>query len=173
MIAYLIRRLLYAVPIVVGVVVLTFVLFFQVYKPEVMARRILGEKAAKPEAIAKWLREHNYDLPDFHNPNETGWRQVTSTLFYQKCARLLVFDMGRSDKTDRDIATEIRRRMGPSLAFAVPTFIIGLSVNVTLALIIAFCRGTYLDRGGTVVCVLLMSISSLFYIIVGQFLFAQ
>lgn len=172
MFAYIVRRLLYAVPIVVGVVVLTFLLFFVVNKPDDMAQRILGEKASKAD-IEQWKREHNYHLPGFYNAADTGLGRFTNTLFFQKCARLLVFDLGRSDVTDRPIVAEIRRRMGPSLAIAVPSFILGLSVNITAALIIAFCRGTYLDRWGTVVCVLMMSVSSLFYIIVGQYIFAQ
>jgi len=172
MTAYLIRRLLYAVPIVGGVVVLTFLLFFVVNEPDDMARRILGEKHATPEAIESWKRAHGYHLPPFFNGEETGVRKVTATLFYRKCARLVVFDLGRSDVTGRDIAAEIRRRMGPSLAIAVPTFLLGLAVYVSTALVIAFCRGTYLDRWGTVICVLMMSISSLFYIIVGQYVLA-
>ena len=172
MTAYIIRRLLYAVPIVLGVVLITFVLFFVVNTPENMARRTLGPKAT-PEAVASWVRAHGYDLPLFYNARADGLRRVTATLLYQKCARVLVFDLGRSDATDRDIASEIRRRMGPSLAIAAPTFLLGLTVYISTALIIAFCRGTYLDRWGTVACVLMMSISSLFYIIGGQFVFAR
>ena len=172
MIAYIIRRLFYAIPIVLGIVLITFLLFFVANTPEDMARNTLGNKAT-PEAVASWVRAHGYDLPLFYNGKEEGARKLTSTLLYQKCARILLFDLGRSDATDRDIASEIRRRMGPSLAIAIPSFLLGLSVNITLSLIIAFCRGTYLDKWGTVVCVLLMSISSLFYIIGGQFLFAK
>ena len=171
MLAYLIRRLLYAVPIVLGIVLITFVLFFVVNKPEDMARRTLGPKAT-PDAVAAWVRAHGYDLPLFFNAKERGLDTFTSTLLFQKCGRLLVFDLGRSDASDRDIGQEIRRRMGPSLAIAIPSFILGMAVNITVALIIAFCRGTYLDRWGTVACVLLMSISALFYIIGGQFFFA-
>jgi ABC-type dipeptide/oligopeptide/nickel transport system permease component len=169
--AYLIRRLLYAVPIVFGVVVITFVLFFVVNTPESMARRTLGPKAT-PGAVAAWVRAHGYDLPRFYNAEEQGVARFTSTLFFQKCARLIVFDMGRSDVTDRDIGQEIRRRMGPSLAIAIPTFLVGMAVNLTVALFFSFCRGTYLDRGGMVGCVLLMSIPILCYIIVGQFVFS-
>ncbi len=172
MIAYLVRRLLYAVPIVLGVLVITFVLFFIVNSPQDVARRTLGEKANR-EQVESWVRAHGYDLPYFYNADKEGTERFTATLFYQKCARVLVFDLGRSDATGRDVATQIRRRMGPSLAIAIPSFLLGLSLNITLALIIAFCRGTYIDRVGTVVCVLLMSISSLFYIIGGQFLFAK
>ncbi|MBE3135614.1 MAG: ABC transporter permease, partial [Acidobacteria bacterium] len=171
MLAYLVRRALYAVPIILGVVLITFVLFFVVNKPEDMARRTLGPKAT-PEAVAAWVRAHGYDLPLFYNARETGLDRLTSTLLFQKCGRLVVFDLGRSDASDRDVGQEIVRRMGPSLAIAVPSFLLGMAVNITIALIIAVCRGTYLDRWGTVGCVLLMSVSALFYIIGGQFIFA-
>jgi ABC-type dipeptide/oligopeptide/nickel transport system permease component len=171
MLAYLIRRLLYAVPIILGIVLITFMLFFVVNKPEDMARRTLGPKAT-PEAVAAWVRAHGYDLPLFYNAKERGLDRFTSTLLFQKCGRLLILDLGRSDASDRDIGQEIRRRMGPSLAIAIPSFLLGMAVDITVALIIALCRGTYLDRWGTVACVLLMSISALFYIIGGQFFFA-
>ena len=172
MIAYLIRRLLYTAPILLGIVVITFVLFFWMNTPEHMARRMLGPKA-KPDAIKGWVSAHGYDLPMYYNADERGAATLTRTLFWQKCARLLAGDLGRSDADGRDIETEVRRRMGPSLAFAVPTFLIGMVVYVSTALIIAFCRATYLDRWGTVVCVLMMSVSSLFYIIAGQFVLAK
>jgi len=172
MIAYLIRRLLYAVPIVLGIVLITFVLFFLVNSPMDMARRTLGPKA-KEKALVEWVQARGYDLPLFWNDKAAGPERLTRTLLYQKCARVLVFDLGRSDATDRSVAAEIRRRMGPSLAFAVPTFLLGLFTCVSLSLILAFCRGTYLDRWGTILCVLMMSISGLFYIIGGQFLLAK
>jgi len=172
MVAYLVRRVLYAVPIILGIVFMTFVLFFIANTPADMARRTLGQKASR-EAVAQWVRAHGYDLPLVYNPERPGLERLTATLLYQKCGRVLVFDLGRSDVTDREIGAEIRRRMGPSLAIAVPSFLLGMLTYVTLSLIVAFCRGTYLDRWGTVLCVLLMSISSLFYIIGGQFLFAK
>jgi peptide/nickel transport system permease protein len=169
---YLIRRLLYAIPTVLGVVLITFALFFVVNTPEHMARRTLGERATDAK-IEEWIQSHGYDQPLWYNSKAEGLDRVTSTLFYRKCARTLFFDFGRSDATGRDIATEIGRRMGPSLTIAIPSFVLGIMVNITLALILAFCRGTYLDRSGTIMCVLLMSISALFYIIGGQFLFAK
>jgi peptide/nickel transport system permease protein len=172
MIAYLIRRLLYAVPTVLGIVFLTFAMFFIANKPKDMAHRALGMKA-DAAAIKKWIQKRGYDLPLLYNDNAQGTAKITQTLIYQKCARVLVFDLGRSDANERDIAGEIRRRMMPSLAIGVPSFVLGLLVEITLSLIVAFLRGTYLDRGATVLCVLMMSVSGLFYIIGGQFVFAQ
>src|SRR5690606_41911977 len=63
--------------------------------------------------------------------------------------------------------------MGPSLALALPTFVLGLFVCVAFALLLVFFKGTRLDFSGVVICVVLLSISGLFYIIAGQWLFAK
>jgi hypothetical protein len=74
-----------------------------------------------------------------------------------------------SAEDGRDIAREITTRMGPSLAIALPTFILGLLVTVSFALLLTFFRASYLDFWGVVLCVAMMSISGLFYIIGGQY----
>ena len=63
--------------------------------------------------------------------------------------------------------------MWPSLAIALPVFLIGLLVYVSFAMLLAFFRGSYLDLSGVVLCVVLMSISGLFYIIGGQYLMSK
>jgi peptide/nickel transport system permease protein len=168
-IAYLLRRLLYAVPILVGVNVLTFFLFFVVNSPDDMARLHLGVKRVTPEAIEKWKAERGYDRPLFWNADQAGLGTLTDTVFFQKSVRLFVFDFGRSDE-GRDISRDIAERMWPSLAIAVPALLVGLLINVTLAMTLAFFRGSYLDTSGVVLAVILMSVSSLFYIIGGQYL---
>jgi peptide/nickel transport system permease protein len=50
---YLVRRILYAVPILVGVNLITFALFFVVNPPDNMARIHLGVKRVTDEAVAK------------------------------------------------------------------------------------------------------------------------
>lgn len=286
MTAYIIRRVLYAIPILVGVNLITFVLFFFVNTPDDMARIHLGIKRVTVEQIAKWKRERDYHLPTFYN---TGWsefavRQVgeapvelslpaqragtyvirvdvpspgkgtldlavatdstavlalapefgdggtiqldlsstgrtefriqmdgtrpdamyhllrlvatpsegapmavvrvsykedpsviarfTETVFWKKSIRYLSFRFGKSDD-GRNIGDEIAKRIGPSLAITFPTFLIGILVNITAAMIIAFYRGTYLDFWGVIACVAMMSISVLFYVIGGQWLFGK
>ena len=63
----------------------------------------------------------------------------------------------------RDIASEIRSRMWPSLALALPVLLVGLAVNISFALLMAFFRATYLDFWGVVLCVAMMSISGQYY----------
>ncbi|MDH5328021.1 MAG: ABC transporter permease [Gammaproteobacteria bacterium] len=172
MIAYIVRRILYAIPILIGVNVLTFLLFFVVNSPDNMARMHLGVKRVTPEAIERWKQDHGYDKPLFYNSAPTDGGVFTDTIFFEKSVKLFAFEFGNADD-GRNIGYDIRQRMWPSLAIAVPVLIFGLFLNISFALIIAFFRATYFDYTAVVLCVVLMSISSLFYIIGGQFLISK
>ncbi len=172
MINYLIRRMLYALPILIGVNLITFFLFFMVNTPDDMARARLGTKHVTPAAIAQWKQAHGYNEPLFYNPHSPGLGKVTQTLFFQKSLKLFAFNFGRSDQ-GRDISHEILNRILPSLCLAVPIMLIGLLVNITFSLLLVFFRASYLDLWGVIFCVILMSISGLFYVIGGQYLIAK
>ncbi len=172
MTAYIVRRLLYAIPILIGVNLITFALFFIVNTPDDMARIHLGAKHVTAEAIERWKRERGYDKPLFYNGEAVGVARLTDTLFVQKSLRLFAFDFGQADD-GRDIGREILQRMWPSLAIALPTLLVGLAIYISLALLLVFFRATYLDLAGVVLCVMLMSISGLFYVIGGQYLMGK
>lgn len=172
MIQYIIRRLLYAIPILIGVNLLTFLLFFVVNSPDDMARMQLGQKHVTQEAVEKWKHERGYDLPLFWNGQAQGADKLAETIFYRKSVNLMVFRFGQSD-TGRNIASDIQERMWPSLAISVPSVVIGVTFNIALALLVVFFRQTYLEFWGLVLCVMLMSVSSLFYIIGGQYVAAK
>ena len=169
---YIIRRMLYAIPILIGVNLITFTLFFVVNTPDDMARMHLGIKRVTPEAILKWKQERGYDKALIYNSAEKGADKFTNTIFFEKSTAMFVFDFGRADD-GRDIAHEIKTRMLPSLAIALPVFILGLISYITFALIMVFFRATYIDLWGVVLCVAIMSISLLFYVIGGQFLISK
>ncbi len=288
MIAYIVRRTLYALPILVGVNLIVFVLFFFVNSPDDMARAHLGQKRVTPEQIDGWKRERSLNLPYFYN---AGWQRLgallgtqpetsaefqtagsgsyalvveapplagdqvrrlrldcsqplrlilpdgftpdgsldlpptpdpqrfvfhiappagtpdapplilrlslrvsdpspghrliveyqvpisaaarlTRTIFFQRSVHMLFFQYGRSDD-GRDIGQEIFRRIGPSLSITLPAFVLGLLLNIFFAMGVALYRGTYVDHWGVLLCVLLMSVSALFYIIAGQVVFAK
>ena len=172
MIAYIFRRLMYGVLILIGVNVFTFVLFFAVNTPDDMARLAIGGQRVSADAIEKWKVDRGYDKPLFLNTEASGLKQYTDTIFYQRSVPLLKFDFGASDE-GRDIGREIGVRMWPSLALAIPTFILGLLVSIAFSLSLVFFRTTRLDFWGVVLCVLMLSISGLFYIIAGQWLFSK
>lgn len=172
MLAYIIRRIFFALPILFGVNLITFMLFFMVNSPDDMARFQLGTKYSTPAGIEQWKHVQGYDKPLFFNAGQEGIKTLTDTLFFQKSLRLFAFEFGASQR-GRDIGFDIKQRMWPSLAVAIPTLILGLFLNIVFALLLAFFRGTYLDLWGVMLCIILMSISALFYIIGGQYLFAK
>lgn len=172
MFSYMLRRILYGVLILIGVNLLTFVLFFAVNTPDDMARLSIGGQRVSQTAIENWKAERGYNKPLFYNAQAEGSKALTDTIFYERSVPLLRLDFGLSDQ-GQDIAYQIKQRIGPSLALALPTFFLGLWVCISFALLMVFFRGTRLDFSAVVLCVVLMSISGLFYIIAGQWLFAR
>ncbi len=172
MINYILRRAAYALPILIGVNVITFVLFFVVNTPDDMARMNLGMKRVSEAAIVKWKDERGYNKPILFNQSASGTKKLTETIFFQNSVKLFVFDFGRSD-SGRDIGYDISQRMWPSLAITVPSLIVGLLSYISFGLILAFFRGSYVDVSGVILCVIMMSVSGLFYIIGGQYLIGK
>jgi peptide/nickel transport system permease protein len=170
--AFLVRRVAYGLAILAGINLVTFLLFFQVNSPDDMARLQLGGKRVTAAAILQWKAERGYDRPLYVNERASGLAKLTDTVFFDSSLRMFAFDFGRAD-SGRDIGTEVARRAGPSLALALPVFIMGLGLSITVALGLAFFRGTYLDFWGVTVLVAMMSISALFFIVAGQFVLAR
>jgi len=165
--AYLLRRAAWGAATVLGVLLFLFALFFLYATPQDIARRALGEKAP-PEAIQQWLVNHGYDKPAVWNPEHP-----LDTRLAEHVRRMLLFEFGRSDADDVPIAQRLRDGVGPSLSVTVPLFALGLPLALSLALLVAFFRETYIDRAGVVLCVLAMSVSVLVYILGGQFLLGK
>ena len=172
MFAYISRRILYAIPILIGVNLLTFALYFLVNSPDDMARMHLGTKHVTQQGVDKWKSERGYDKPLFYNEEKSGLDKVRETIFFEKSIKLFIFDFGNADN-NRNIGFDISQRMWPSLAYAVPVFIVGMLVYISFALLLVFFRATYVDLWGVVVCVVMMSISTIIYIIAGQYLIGK
>jgi peptide/nickel transport system permease protein len=174
MLNYILRRLLYGVLILVGVNLATFFLFFTVNTPDDMARLNIGGKRVTPELIEKWKIERGYDKPLYVNEAKAGAEKFTETIFWERSVSLFTFNFGRADSESAgDIGAEVGKRMWVSLQLAVPIFILQIVASVSFALLLVMFRHTRLDLAGVVLCVIMLSISALFYIIVGQFLFAR
>ncbi len=166
MLAYVLRRLLYGGAVVLGVLGVLFVLFFQVATPDDIARRALGDKA-RTDAIEQWKVNHGYDRPLW------PWQDFDDNLFFHHYSTMLSFDFGRSDVDDAPIMRRVREGAVPSLILTVPIFTLSLVLTVLLGLFVAFFRETYIDTAGVFFCVLAMSVSILLYIIGGQYLIGK
>ena len=138
-----------------------------------MARKILGEKNITQQDVDNWKKQNGYHLPLWFNTEASGISHFTETIFYQKSVKLFVFDFGTSDANNIDITSQVAQRMWPSLAITLPTLLVGLLVNITVSMIVAYYRATYVDFWGTIVAVIIMSVSQLFYIIGGQWVFGK
>ena len=171
---YLLRRLVYAVLVLLGVNLATFILFFTINTPDDMARLNLGGKRVNQAAIEKWKGERGYDKPLYVNPERDGVARLTDTIFWDRSVSLFALKFGRPDsESGGDIGGEVASRMWVSLQLALPLFILQVIASMAFALMLVMFRNSRLDFWGVVSCVLMLSISSLFYIIVGQFLFSR
>jgi len=159
MTTYIIRRLLYIIPIVLGVLLLTFVLFTLVGGD--ISIEIAG-KNATPETIEEIREEYGLNKPLF-----LSW----DSQFINHFKSALTFDFGRA--RDRELVIDkIKRGVGPSLALTVPMFFGVVIISVSLALVVAFVRGSAWDVFAVITCVAGMSIPFLSFILFGQYFFA-
>jgi peptide/nickel transport system permease protein len=174
MLSTIVRRLGYGVLILIGVNLATFFLFFTVNTPDDMARLNIGGKRVTQEQIVKWKAERGYDKPLYVNEARQGSERYTDTIFWDRSVSLFTLNFGRSDSESAgDIGYQVRERMAVSLQLAVPLFILQVIASTVFALLLVMLRQTRLDAWGVVLCVLMLSISSLFYIIVGQYFFSR
>lgn len=160
MIRYIIRRILYAVPILIGVILFTFVLFYRVSSPELIARRNMSVRNPTPKQIKRWIHERGYDKP-------------AGELFKEHMMGMLLFRFGNSDKTKEPIIDRIKEGVGPSSEIAGMVVLTSLVAGLTLAMVVAYFRGTYVDTAGTLVCVALMSVVYVVYVMALQFLLGK
>ena len=174
MLNFILRRIGYGVLILIGVNLFTFILFFAVNTPDDMARLNLGGKRVTQEAIQKWKAERGYDKPLYFNPQKLGSEAVTDTIFWDRSVSLFALQFGRADSESAgDIGHEVGERMWVSLQMALPLFVLQVIASTAFALLLVMFRNSRLDFWGVVSCVLMLSSSSLFYIIVGQYLFSR
>ncbi|WP_377703588.1 ABC transporter permease [Pseudoduganella sp. UC29_71] len=153
MLAYILRRLWQMLPTMLGVVLLVFVLFNWVGGDPAY---ILAGKMSSAESIANIRRQLGVDQPYY----------VQLGIFLKQ---IVTFDFGQSWATGEAVSSIITTRLGPSLTVLVPLTILETLIGIALALIVAFVRGSVLDRAVMIACTVGMSISILVYIIVFQY----
>ncbi|MDF0606510.1 ABC transporter permease [Neisseriaceae bacterium TC5R-5] len=153
MLAYIIRRLWQMVPTLFGVMLLVFVLFNWVGGDP---SYILAGKRLAPEVLANIRLQLGLDksLPE------------QFLLFIQQ---VLTFDFGNSWATQQSVTATLAARVGPSLMLTGSLLILELLTALPIAVAVAYFRGQLTDRIVTLICTVAMSVSSLVYIIVGQY----
>ena len=174
MIGIILRRIGYGFLVLLGVNLATFVLFFTVNTPDDMARLNIGGKRVTQELIDNWKAERGYDKPLYFNASASGSDRLTETIFYERSVSLFTLNFGRADgESAGNIGDQVAQRMVVSVQLALPIFLLQVFASTAFALLLVLFRHTRWDFWGVVLCVVMLSISSLFYIIVGQFLFSK
>jgi len=154
MFSYIVRRLLYTIPILLGVILLTFTLDNVLVSPESKAARVLGPKASGT-ARTEWIHNRGLDRP-------------LPTQFVEYVKNLVTFKLGTTWVTGRDVGEVFAQGVWPSLLITLPGFFASLIASLGLALFQVFVRNSLLDRGLTLICVALMSVPTMVYVIFAQ-----
>lgn len=163
--AYVVRRLFYTVPIVFGVMVLTFLLF-NVVRGDITDQ--IAGRAASEETRREIRRELGLDKPLFFSFEDGKVNFDSQFVSHLKSA--VLFDFGRSYIDREPIIEKIKRGAPASLVLMIPMFLATLIVSVSLSLFVAYFRGTWIDYAAVLLCVLGMSIPYLSFILFGQYI---
>lgn len=158
MLSYIVRRLLYAIPILLGVILLTFLLFRVFQSPEKMALMKVGPKGTQV-ARENFIKSEGLDRP----MPEQLWNHVKKTA---------TFNFGESWKRGRGVSEIFKDGILPTLLITIPGFACGILAAIGLALYQVFVRNSRMDRSLTIFCVALMSVPTVVYIIASQALLA-
>jgi peptide/nickel transport system permease protein len=156
MLNYIVRRVLYMIPIMLGIALVVFILFNLVGGDPVLV--MLG-KHVNQQAIDDLRAELGLNKPLYMQ-------------FFDFLKQIVTMDFGRSYSTKQDIFQMMRDTAPVSFVVAFPAFVISVIMAIALALFVAFWRGSWIDRFIVVGCVMLISIPSLAYILFGQYLLA-
>lgn len=154
--SYILRRIFYLIPVLLGVCAIVFLLFNVVAGDPTAL--LLG-KHASAEQMAE-LRE------------QLGLNKSLFMQYIDIVKSAFTFDFGRSWSTKQTISSMLAQGAIPSLTLTLPAFVISTILSVLFATLVAYYRGKGIDLFVRITCIAMMSISSLVYILVFQNVFA-
>ena len=155
--SYVIRRLVYSVPTLLGAALVVFSLFHLVGGDP--ATLLLG-KHATAERVAMVRSELGLDQP-------------LPIQFGHFLKEIVTFDFGKSYTTREVISDRILKGVGPTLSLSIPAFFLTAFFSLLIALVVSYFRGRWIDRASLVFFVVLMSMPGLAYILFGQYILAS
>ena len=130
MFSYAIRRIFYAIPILLGVSVVVFALV-QLSPGDVTDILIPPEA---PQRVADALRER------------FGLDQPVYMQYLLWLGNILQGDLGLSIFTNRPVSRELFSALGNTLMLAIPAALLGFALGIVLGSLAAFFHGTWMDK---------------------------
>jgi peptide/nickel transport system permease protein len=166
--AYIVRRILWTIPIVLGVMLLTFTLFTLVSKDPA---RLYAGKFATPEVLQSVRHQMGIDKPLWINreaAKSQGWQGLFDSQFFD----VMFMRFPKSMRYGEPVSTLFWRKAPVSFAIQLPVFIIELGCQLALGLLVASYRGRWPDYVMTFIAVLGMSLPPLSIYLGAQWLLA-
>jgi len=167
--AYIVRRVLWTIPILLGVMLITFSLFSLLAADP--ARQYAG-KFATPEVLQAVRVKMGLDKPRWLNVSALREGRIADA-FDSQFFDVMLFRFPESMRWEAPLWELIKRKAPASMMIQVPAFIITLGLQLALALYVAFRRGRRSDHLITFLSVLGMSVPALSVYILAQWLFGQ
>ena len=145
MTTYVLRRLAGLVPVLLGVTALVFAMVWIAPGDPVLA--LLGESAQgiDRESLQELRRAYGFDRP-------------VAVQYLDYLASVLQGDLGASVRSGRPVAQEILTRLPATLLLAGAGMAIAIAIGLTLGVLAALRRGTWVDYAAVVVALLGVSI---------------
>lgn len=153
--AYIFRRLLYVIPVLLGVCLIIFILF----------------NLVAPDPAYILLGKHATQLQIDQLHHELGMDRPFVLQYFEIVKSAFTFDFGYSWATKQNIIEMIKNGAGPSLSITFPLFVISNIIAISLALLVAFYRGKFIDKFMLILSIAGMSIPSLAVVLFGQWFF--
>jgi peptide/nickel transport system permease protein len=157
MIAYIIRRLLMLIPVLIGMSIITFAIVHAI--PGGPAQAILGERAT-PEAIEQ-LNE------------KMGLNDPLPVQYFRYVGNILKGDFGDSLKTGRPIIEEIGPYLAATFELALFAMAFAIFFGVNLGILSAWRHNTPIDYMGMIIALVGVSMPIFWLGLMEQWIFAQ
>jgi len=156
-IKYCIRKLIYSLPLLIGVTLISFILM--VYFGPDKTYSLLSRNPTAEE-----INEIRHQL---------GYDKSFFVRYLEYMQQILTFDFGYSDSTGEKVTSILSKTIPVSLILQAPAFILGHLMGIGLALFAAYHRGKFIDKLVMSSSVVGMSISYLIVIIMAQLIFCS
>jgi peptide/nickel transport system permease protein len=157
--AYIIRRILWGIVLIMLVSALTFILFTVL--PGANPAQLRAGRSASPAIIAHITHELGLDKPLY-----------TQFFDYMK-GIILHFNFGYSYYSDASVLSLITNRLPATLSLTVGAAIVWLLAGIPIGIISAIKRGTLLDRSAMGIALVFVSMPVFWFGLVVLFLFSN
>ena len=145
MLRYIGGRVLAIVPVLLGVTLAVFSMLFLI--PGDPVKMMLAEFVTNPDQIAQMRSQLHLDEPILTQYGRFVWNAVHG-------------DLGRSIRSRRPVIREILENLGSTVQLAVASMGVAVGLGVTLGLLAALLRNSWLDLGAMLVALFGVSMPS-------------